>query len=80
MSYNIEYFILIPKEIRITLYYILISSSIYLYILPLLYLILLDKLEEIKGILYPILTLILIRYKNYITYFKLILNYFSGFP
>lgn len=60
MSYNIEYFILIPKEIRIMLYYILISSSIYLYILPLLYLILLDKLEEIKGILYPILTLILI--------------------
>ena len=60
MSYNIEYFILIPKEIRIMLYYILISSSIYLYILPLLYLILLDKLEKIKGILYPILTLILI--------------------
>ena len=79
MSCNIEYFILISKEIRITLYYILISSSIYLYILPLLHLILLDKLEEIKGILYLMLTLILTRCKNYITYFKLVLNYFSRF-
>ena len=80
MSCNVEYFILIPKEIRITPYYILISSGIHSHIPPPPHLILPDELEEIKGILHPMLTPTLTRCKNYITCFELVLNYFSGFP